>query len=252
MKIAHLVVHCGIALLLGLAACQNRAFQTLIIYDSPSRFVRLQMDPTVGTNRGHSHPARVTTDEMAAILSGLMIEEPAHLISFLVKEQELPRHPAFNATEIGFLAPLLAKGLGLATSEEVVTFYQTRQETAIVRKVTSGGLFIDGEELHIVLSNYRSPTHYASDPGVGDTFDDRLTPMRSIAPQEAKLDFEPISAVAPSRESRLTSLLTAARREVVVLFRQLAPAKAGAGRESDRELARPRQTSPGEQPPTAH
>lgn len=240
MKIAGLAVLCGVALLLSLAACQNRAFQTLPIYDSPSRFVRLEVDPTVDTNRGHSHPARVTTDEMTAVLSGLMIEEPTRVISFLDKEQEPPRHPAFNAAEVGFLAPLLAKGLGMATSEEVITFYQTRQETAIVRKVTSGGVFIDGEELHIVLSNYRSPTHYASDPGVDDTFDDRLTPMRSIAPQEAKLDFEPISAVAPSRESRLTSLLSAERREVVVLFRQLAPAKAGTGRESDRGLVRTR------------
>ena len=238
MKITRLAVQCGIALFLSLAACQNRAFQTLAIYDSPSRFVRLEVDPTVNVNRGHSHPARVTTDEMTAVLSGVMIEEPTRLITFFDKEQEPPRHPAFNAAEIGFLAPLLAKGLGMATSEEVVTFYQTRQETAIVRKVTSGGVFIDGEELHIVLSNYRSPTHYASDPGVDDTFDDRLTPMRTIAPQETKLDFEPISAVAPSRESRLTSLLSAERREVVVQFRQLAPAKAGAGRESDRGLVR--------------
>jgi len=231
MKIVGLAVQCGITLFLSLAGCQNRAFETLPIYDSPSRFVRLEVDPTVNVNRGHSHPARVTTDEMTAVLSGVMIEEPTRLITLFDKEQEPPRHPAFNVAEVGFLAPLLVKGFGMATSEEVVTFYQTRQETAIVRKVTSGGLFIDGEELHIVLSNYRSPTHYASDPGVDDTFDDRLTPMRTIAPQETRLDFEPISAIAPSREGRLTSLFSAERREVVVLFRQLAPAKAGAGRE---------------------
>lgn len=230
MKIVGLAVQCGIILFLSFAGCQNRAFETLPIYNSPSRFVRLEVDPTVNVNRGHSHPARVTTDEMTAVLSGVMIEEPTRLITFFDKEQEPPRHPAFNAEEVGFLAPLLVKGFGMATSEEVVTFYQTRQETAIVRKVTSGGLFIDGEELHIVLSNYRSPTHYASDPGVDDTFDDRLTPMRTIAPQETKLDFEPISAIAPSREDRLTSLFSAERREVVVLFKQLAPAKAGAGR----------------------
>jgi len=251
MKIASLAVHCGIALLLSLAACQNRAFQTFTIYDSPSRFVRLEVYPTVNTNRGHSHPATVTTEEMEAVLSGLMIEEPIRVLSFLDKEQEPPRHPAFNAAEIGFLAPLLATGLGKATSEEVVTFYQAHRETAIVRKVTSGGVFIDGEELHIVLSNYRSPTHYASDPGMVDTLDDRLTPMRSIAPQETKLDFGPISAVEPSRESRLTSLLSADRREVVVLFRQLAPEKSSANRESDRGLVRTRQNPSSEQPPAA-
>ena len=234
MKVTGLAVPCGIALLVSLAACQNRAIQTVTIYESPSSFVRLEVDPTVDTDRGHSHPANVTTDQMRAALSGLMIQEPTHLITFFDKEHELPRHPAFNVAEIGLLAPLLAKGLAMATSEEIVTFYQSRQETAIVRKVTSGGVFIDGDELHIVLSNYRSPTHYAADPGVSDTTDDWLTPMRSIAPQEAKLDFEPTSAVAPSREAGLTSLLSVERREVVVRVRQLAPAKAGAGREPDR------------------
>lgn len=233
MKILGPAVQYGVVLFLSLAACQNRAFQTVTIYDSPSSFVRLEVDPTTDTDQGHSHPARLTADEMAAVLSGLMIEEPTRLMSFLNKAQESPRHPAFNAAEVEFLSPLLAKGLGMATPEEVITFYQTRQETAIVRKITSGGIFIEGEELHIVLSNYRSPTHYSSDPGVDDTFDDRLTPMKSIAPQETRLYFEPISAVAPSRESPLKYLLRAERREVVVLFKRLAPAKSGASHESD-------------------
>lgn len=234
MTIGGLILQCGIVALLGLVACQNRAFQTVVIYDSPSRFVRLEVDPTLDVNRGHSHPASLTSGEMAAILSGLMIEEPARLLDLLGKNQESSNHPAFTTAEVGFFAPLLAKGLGTATAEEIITFYESRQETAIVRRVTSGGIFVDGDELHIVLSNYRSPTHYSSDPGVDDTFDDRLTPMRSIAPQETRLHFEPISAIAPSRESPLTHLLRAERQEVAVLYKRLAPAKAGAGRESDR------------------
>lgn len=235
MKISGLAVQYGVVLLLSLTACQNRAFQTVTIYDSPSKFVRLEVDPTTDTNQGHSHPASLTTAAIAAVLSGLMIEEPTRLMSFLDKTQEPPIHPAFSATEIDFFSPLLAKGLGMATPEEVITFYQTRQETALVRKVTSGGIFIAGEELHIVLSNYRSSTHYASDPGVSDTLDDRLTPMKSIAPQETRLYFEPISAVAPSRENSLTQLLHADHREVVVLYKRLAPAKSSASRGSDQE-----------------
>ena len=228
MTIARLLSLYSIGLLLGLTACQTRQFPTLTLYESPASFVRLEADPTVQKDNGHSHPVAVTAEQMAAVLSGMMIEEPSRLLSFLEKHKEPQRHPAFNEAEVQFFAPLLAKGLGMATAEEVVTFYQTHQDTAIIRKVTSGGIFVDGEEMHVVLSNYRSPTHSASDPGVDDTTDDRLTPMRRIAPQEARLEFEPRDALAASRESLLSSLLSAERREVVVLYRRLAPAKAGA------------------------
>lgn len=228
MTILRLVPLCWIAFFVTLTACESRQFTTMTIYESPASFVRLESDPMARENKGHSHPVSITSEEMAAVLSGLMIEEPSRLLSFLDKHKEPQRHPAFNEAEIQFFAPLLAKGLGMATAEEVVTFYQTHQDTAIIRKVTSGGMFVDGEELHVVLSNYRSPTHSASDPGVDDTMDDRLTPMRRMAPQEARLDFEPADAIAPSQASFLSSLFSAERREVVVQYKRLAPAKAGA------------------------
>jgi hypothetical protein len=227
-----LMARWGLALLIPLNACHSRPFQTLIIYDSPSRFVRLEVDPTVRGGPGHSHPASVTTTEMASVLSGVIIEEPTRLMSFLNKRQEPPRHPAFTATEISFFAPLLAKGLGMATAEEIVTFYQSRQETALVRRVTSGGVFVKGEELHLILSNYRSPTQYSPDPGVANTLDGRLTPLRPIAPQDTRLDFEPIDAIAPSREGRLTGLLEREQREVVVWLKKLTSITSGASRES--------------------
>lgn len=228
MNLTRTVSLCCMTVFLGLAACENRQFTTLTLYESPASFVRLERDPMARENQGHSHPVTITPEEMAAVWSGLMIEEPSRLLSFFDKNKEPQRHPAFNEAEIQFFSPLLAKGLGQATPEEVVTFYQTHQDTAIIRKVTSGGVFVDGEDLHVVLSNYRSPTHAASDPGVDDTMDDRLTPMRRIAPQEARLDFEPSGAIVSSRESWLSSLFSAERREIVVRFRHLAPAKAGA------------------------
>ncbi|MGD9726930.1 MAG: hypothetical protein AB7R40_00100 [Nitrospiraceae bacterium] len=225
---------CGLILLFHLTACQSRQFPTMTLYESPTSFVRLEADPTV-RNAGHSHPVSMTEEEMAAVLSGIMIDEPPRLLSFLDKDKEPPHHPAFTEAEVQFFAPLLAVGLRQATPEEVVTFYQTRQDTAIIRKVTSGGLFVDGEEMHIVLSNYRSPTHYMADPGVDDTTDDRLTPMRSIAPQQAGLDFEPSHAIAPSHKNWLSTLFSTDRRELVVLYRKVAPAKAGAPHAADHD-----------------
>ncbi len=224
-----MILYIGVALIFSLTACQSRPLQTATMYDDASRFVRLEVDPSRGG--GHSHPAAITTDEMIAVLSGVMIEEPPRLISalsFLTRDDEPRRHPAFNDAEISFFAPFFAEGLRTATSEEIVTFGQTNQKTALIDKVasggmfvTSGGTFIDGDELHFILSNYRSPTNYASDPGIGATLDGRSTPLQPIAPQRSTLYFEPSTAVPSSREGIWGSLFRPDRREVVVLFKKL-------------------------------
>ena len=221
MKNSGVVLAFGAMMLLGLTSCQNR-FPTVVVYDDPTRFVRLEVDRTVGGD--HSHPAYMTTDEMTAVLSGIVIDEPRRFIPslpFTSKNEEPARHPAFNAAEINFFAPLLAKGLGTATPEEIVTFYQATQQTAIIKNVISGGVFIDGDELHLILGNYRSETNYASDPGIGATADGRSTPLQPIAPQETKLDFEPTTAVVPSQKGFWSRLLRPERREIVVLFKKL-------------------------------
>ena len=121
----------------------------------------------------------------------------------------------------------------MATPSEIVTFYQATQQTAIVRKVTSGGVFIDEDELHVILGNYRSPTNYAPDPGISATADGRSTPLLPIAPQETKLDFEPTTAVAPSREDFLSRLLRPERRKIVILFKKLPSRASDVGHKPD-------------------
>ena len=214
----------GLMLSLTFSACQNRPFQTGAIYDDPSRFVRLEVDPVVGGN--HSHPIDIKTENMMAVLAGVMIEEQPGFMaptSYLVKDKEPRQHPAFSETEIRLFAPEITKGLRTAKPEEVVTFGQSNQITAISSKITTGGVFVDGDELHLILSNYRSETNYAPDPGIsGTTLDGRSAPLRSIAPQRTRLYFEPSTAVAASDEGMLSLLLRPDRREIVVLFKNLA------------------------------
>ena len=230
MKNSGVIPLCGIALLFQLAACQTRPFQTVAMYDDPSRFVRLEVDPTVGGN--HSHPADIATDELIAILSGVMIQEPLSFMPSFAKDKEPRRHPAFNEAEISFFAPFFAEGLRKATSEEIVTFHQASQKDTLIDKVmfvTSGGMFIDGDELHLILSNYRSETGYAPDPGIGAKLDGRSTPLQPIAPQRTEVYFEPVTAIAPSQQGILQSLLRPKRQEIVVLFKKLTHATSEVG-----------------------
>jgi hypothetical protein len=233
MKNSGLVVLMVVALLLGFTACQNRPFLTGSIYEDQSLFVRLAVDQTVGG--GHSHPASMTAEKMATVLSGLMVEEPGSLmpsVPFPGKDKEPPRHPAFRMEEIALLAPLLAKGLNTARPEEVVTFYWITQQPAPIEHVTSGGVFIDGDHLHFLLSNYRSPTRYPPDAETMRYVDGRSTPLQSIAPQETILGFHQTSALIPPEQGFLKNPFRAKRREIVVLLSKLAEESTSTTQES--------------------
>jgi hypothetical protein len=212
-------------LALGLVStgCAPGQFTTVTIYDTPEAFVRLEADRTVEKGREHSHPVNVTAEQIAAVLSGVMIEEPVTRLPLYDDTSRPRRHRVFSDHSVTLFAPLLAMGLGKATPEEVVTFYQSRELSGTSREVTSGGLFVREETLHLVLGNYRSSTHYSADIGVADTTDDRLTPMQPLAPQRGRLDFEPRSALQPVASSGWTRFLQTDRRELIILFRQLAP-----------------------------
>ena len=84
-------------------------------------------------------------------------------------------------------------------------------------------MFVQGDELHLILANYRSHTRYMADFGAAETQDDRLTPMQSLAPQEGRLDFEPDSAKRERPVGGLGKLFQWNHRELAVLYKQLPP-----------------------------
>ena len=206
-------------------ACSSSQFTTVTIYDKPAAYVRLEFDRTVKKGTEHSHPISLTPEQIAAVLGGVRIEEPLALVrGDILQRDPVPRvHPAFTDKDITLFAPLLALALSKATPEEVVTFYETRYLSGTSREVTSGGMFVHGDELHLILANYRSPTHYMADFGAAETQDDRLTPMQSLAPQGGRLDFEPDSAEQERPVGGLKKLFQWNHRELAVLYKQLPP-----------------------------
>ncbi len=213
----------GLASILALNGCGPTQYATKTVYESANSFVRLEVDPAVKPGHRHSHPVTVTAEQMAAVLAGVVVDEPITRMP-IYDDVSLPRRRrAFSEAEIVFLSPLLAGALGAATPEEVVTFYQTQPISTIRREVTSGGLFVHGEEMHLFVTNYRATTHYRADPGSADMTDDRLTPMKPIAPQEGKLEFEPKQFQVSAVPRGLARLFYWDRRELIVLFRKLAP-----------------------------
>lgn len=158
---------------------------------------------------------------MATALRGIIVQEPLTRLP-LYDDLSIPRrHPAFSESEIEFWAPLFRLALSKATPDELVTFYQSQPLSGMKREVTSGGLFLDGEELHVVLSNYRSHTLSSGDTSSADTMDDRLTPLRSLAPQKGALSFEPSEFQRPADPTGIASLFHWDQRELVIRVNRL-------------------------------
>lgn len=208
-----------------IAGCSPRQFTTVTIYDTPAAFVRLEFDRTVKKGGEHSHPITLTPEQVAAVLGGVRVEEPIPLVrGDILQEESVPRvHPAFTDKDIALFAPLIALALSKATPEEVVTFYESRYRSGTSREVTSGGVFVQGDELHLILANYRSHTHYMADVGAVDTLDDRLTPMQSLAPQGGRLDFEPHSAEQDHSAGGFRKLFQWDHRELAIRYKELPP-----------------------------
>lgn len=210
----------GVSTIVG---CASPQFVTLTLYDGPDAFVRLEVDRTVLHETGHSHPADLSTERIAAVLRGITVEEPMTRLPLYDDFSQPRRHAAFTEKEISFFSPLLSLAVKKAAPEELVTFYTSRSLFGTSREITSGGLFVTGDELHVILANHRSPTHYTADIGVADTGDDRLVPMRAIAPQRGRLDFEPHSAKREVADSALDKILLPDKRELIVLYKSLQP-----------------------------
>ena len=204
-----------------LAGCASGPIPTQTIFETPHAFVRLQIDPSFRQDSGHSHPADVSTEQMAAVLRGIMIEEPVTRLPFYDDLSIPRRHQAFTEEAVAFWAPLLRLGLNRATPEEVVTFYQSKPLAFMKREVTSGGLFLDGKKLHVVLSNYRSETSSSADSGMADNQDDRLTPLRSLAPQKGTLHFEPREFQVRPDDDGLAALFQWDKRELIIQLDRL-------------------------------
>lgn len=192
----------GIRISLGLfaasllmAGCETPQFQTMSIFDSPNRVVALQAMSHPYGGKGYDHPVSLTKEEMARILQGVGIERG--LVS-------TSRHPAFSETEIRLFAPYLVQALGKATKEEVVTFFETAELDGENQLTTSGGLYVAGGNLYVVLSNFSVKTRIWQD---NERYEApyRTRPLEQMEPQPGRLVFQPGEFMVMSPDGEIGS-----------------------------------------------
>jgi hypothetical protein len=198
-------VAAGLALCLG--GCSTPQFQTLKIFDSPNRVVALRVMPDAYGGRGYDHPVSIKKEEMIRIMEGIRVEKRGLYGGASSGSSHLS--PAFSQSEIQFFAPLIVKGLSRATPEEMVTFFETAEiETDGLEKnyqlTTSGGFYVAGGNLYVVLSNFSVKTRTWQD---NDRYEAsyRNRPLEQMDPQPGQLVYEPREFMVESPEGEIGS-----------------------------------------------
>jgi hypothetical protein len=184
------------------------------VYEDPVNYVRLELDDGVLPEwppTAHAHPAAITSDEVARILNGMIVQEHRIWLQKWI-QGEAPFEAVFFQTEVALLSQQLAEALAIAKPNERVTFYLSQPQTSVKRLVTSGGLYVHGTELHFILGNwqivYGIPTY-------GMIYDRRY-PMRPTAPKGFNLYFQPSDAVVRYRHSLWDILVANTTDELVI------------------------------------
>lgn len=127
--------------------------------EEADRFVRLQTvteDRRSAHSRRFTHPFVLSPEDWTSILTGLHVQRRAE--GLLLRDPPGPVLPAFTAEEIGYLSPTLSKAFVQAQPNEWVVFGLSRSTPHGMTEVTTGGWFVEGPSLHIVLANYRKVT----------------------------------------------------------------------------------------------
>ncbi|NJN69199.1 MAG: hypothetical protein HC801_02085 [Nitrospira sp.] len=125
---------------------------------------------------------------------------------------ESPLVPTFTDEELTLLSSHLAERFAEAKYNERVTFYLSEPQTSARRIITTGGLYIHGTELHMLLGNWRI---IYGIPAYGMIYDRRY-PMRPTAAKGFDLRFQPTEAVVPTKSSMLDEILANAKDELVI------------------------------------
>lgn len=200
--------------LLLFAGCAIPHVPYRTIYEDPVNYVRLEEDDAVLPEwppGHHAHPKTFTAGEMKVLLKGMTIQE--HRI-WLQKwlQGDAPFVPAFKDEETELLASQLIEAFAAANYNERVTFYLSQPQTSVKRVITSGGMYVHGDELHVILGNwqivYGIPTY-------GMIYDRRY-PMRPTAAKGFDLFFQPSNAVVTQRSSVWDTLFANTKDELVI------------------------------------
>lgn len=203
-----------VSALVLVAACAIPQVPYRTTYEDPVNFVRIEPDPYVLPEwppSAHTHPIQLGETQLRRVLGGLVVQERRIVIQKTLFGLA-PREPAFRSDELELLVPKINEALALAKWNERVAFYLSQPETSIKREITSGGIYLNGTHLHVILANRR--IMYGI-PAYGMIYDKRY-PMRPTGPKGFDLYFDDGAAVVERKTSFVDTVLGLEKDELVI------------------------------------
>lgn len=139
------------ALTLG---CASGPVISKILFEDESRLVRLDVTYRTG-GQEHSHPVSLHLDALAASLEVMTVKGRVNPLSGRLGTMPSSLTQAFSDTQVHFFAPLLAQAFERASPLEEMVFYVIEPRGSGIQEISSGSFFVQGDELHLILANYR-------------------------------------------------------------------------------------------------
>jgi len=145
----------AVALAVPLAACATRTIDDKVIdRDGIQVFLRHHREQGEDMERGFAHPAHISSQRLARILSSVEVEES--LRKGVLRKKVTTQRDAFEEDRVGALAEALSEAFGRASSRHEIVLLSVSTERRYVvfarRFVTSFITFIEGDELYLDLS----------------------------------------------------------------------------------------------------
>jgi len=167
---------------MAIVGCAGPLNYARAINESPGRYVRLEAHyghRQDGVAMPFAHPMTLSETEWARLLNGLYVQPRKKFLT--VGSAQVDPDLAFNEPDRRYLAKYVAEAFMKARPDEWVVFYIGQSREDKVTDVTSGGFFVEGGLLHLVIANYLQPVAMSfiqqaiwNDPlrSVGDSFYD--------------------------------------------------------------------------------
>lgn len=126
--------------------------------EEADRFVRLQ-GPSAGSRPDRSptfsHPVTLHPEDWQVILSSLRVRRQGTPLLMFFLPKVLVSEAALTQEEVDYLSRTLSQAFAQAQPTEWVVFGLRRSGAPEVSEITTGGLFMEGAQLHVLLANYR-------------------------------------------------------------------------------------------------
>lgn len=195
-------------LVLLCAGCAGPTIASRAVGGEANWFVRLDtfMDSRSTADLHFDHPAQLSEAELTAILSQVQVQERTGLL----ERKPFPQ-PLFSPGEIKQLVPGLQKALRSAKPIEWAVFFSALPG-GVVQEVTSGGLFVKGNRLHVVVANHHERIPSGSDSLAAI----RANPLSPWGGKGVTLSFDPPRFVAGTQATWLGGSAAAPASELVL------------------------------------